>query len=127
MPFLGFWRDSSRSCSSMPWKEASISSKKSSLSTRGLNLLLGDFMVGIIALAFPQILSNGYGPLGKALTGEMVLWLMFILVFMKILATALTLGSGGSGGIFAPALYIGAMLGRGLRNRHQHPFPLHDR
>lgn len=72
---------------------------------------IGGFLVGIIGLAFPQIFSNGYGPLGKALMGEMVLWLMFALVFMKILATALTLGSGGSGGIFAPALYIGAMLG----------------
>ena len=72
---------------------------------------IGGFMVGIIGLAFPQIFSNGYPPMGKALMGEMVLWLMFILVFLKILATSLTLGSGGSGGIFAPALYIGAMLG----------------
>ena len=72
---------------------------------------LGGFLVGIIGLAFPQIFSNGYEPMGKALMGEMLLWLMFSLVFVKIIATSLTLGSGGSGGIFAPALYIGAMLG----------------
>ncbi len=72
---------------------------------------IGGFLVGIIGLAFPQIFSNGYEPMGLALMGNMAFWLMFSLVFLKILATALTLGSGGSGGIFAPALYIGAMLG----------------
>ncbi len=72
---------------------------------------IGGFLVGIIGLAFPQIFSNGYGPMGLALEGYMVFWLMLSLVFLKILATSLTLGSGGSGGIFAPALYIGAMLG----------------
>jgi CIC family chloride channel protein len=72
---------------------------------------IGGFLVGIIGLAFPQIFSNGYGPMGLALMGSMAFWLMFSLVFLKILATSLTLGSGGSGGIFAPALYIGAMLG----------------
>ena len=72
---------------------------------------LGGLLVGFIGLGFPQIFSNGYEPMGKALSGEMVLWLMFCLVFLKIIATSLTLGSGGSGGIFAPALYIGAMLG----------------
>jgi len=72
---------------------------------------LGGFLVGIIGLAFPQIFSNGYEPMGLALMGNMAFWLMASLVFLKILATSLTLGSGGSGGIFAPALYIGAMLG----------------
>lgn len=72
---------------------------------------IGGLLVGIIGLGFPQIFSNGYGPMGQALMGEMVLWLMFCLIFLKILATSLTLGSGGSGGIFAPALYIGAMVG----------------
>ncbi|UCF88124.1 MAG: chloride channel protein [bacterium] len=72
---------------------------------------IGGFLVGIIGLAFPQIFSNGYEPMGMALMGSMAFWLMFSLVFMKILATSITLGSGGSGGIFAPALYIGAMLG----------------
>ena len=72
---------------------------------------IGGFLVGIIGLAFPQIFSNGYEPMGLALMGNMAFWLMLSLVFLKILATSLTLGSGGSGGIFAPALYIGAMLG----------------
>ncbi len=72
---------------------------------------IGGFLVGIIGLAFPQVFSNGYEPMELALMGNMAFWLMLSLVFLKILATSLTLGSGGSGGIFAPALYMGAMLG----------------
>lgn len=72
---------------------------------------LGGLLVGMIGLMFPQIFGNGYDPMGKALMGEMAFTMMVLLVFLKILATSLTLGSGGSGGIFAPGLYIGAMLG----------------
>ena len=60
---------------------------------------LGGFLVGVIGLAFPQIFSNGYEPMGLALMGNMAFWLMLSLVFLKILATSITLGSGGSGGI----------------------------
>ena len=72
---------------------------------------LGGLILGSIGLVFPQIFGNGYGSMGDALMGRMAFQLMLILMFLKILATSLTLGSGGSGGVFAPALYIGAMLG----------------
>jgi chloride channel protein, CIC family len=72
---------------------------------------IGGLGVGIIALAFPQVMGVGYGSINDALYGNMIWYIAFILIFMKILATALTLGSGGSGGIFAPSLFMGAMIG----------------
>ncbi|UCG39134.1 MAG: chloride channel protein [bacterium] len=72
---------------------------------------IGGFIVGVVGLVFPQIFGNGYEPMSEALMGNMVVWVMMLLIFLKIIATSLTLGSGGSGGVFAPSLYIGAMLG----------------
>ena len=72
---------------------------------------LGGLVVGITAIFFPQILGNGYEFMEQAFTGEMVWGLALILVFMKIASTSVTLGSGGMGGVFAPSLFIGAMVG----------------
>jgi CIC family chloride channel protein len=75
---------------------------------------LGGLGVGLIALAFPQVLSMGYGWLQFAIDGntaELAVGTMLALVLLKILATSLTIGSGGSGGVFAPGLFIGGMLG----------------
>ena len=72
---------------------------------------LGGLGIGVIALAFPQVMGVGYDSINNALYGNMIWYVALILIFMKILATALTLGSGGSGGIFAPSLFMGAMLG----------------
>ena len=72
---------------------------------------LGGIGIGIIALVFPQIMGVGYDSINIALTGQMIWYFAIALIFMKILATSLTLGSGGSGGIFAPSLFMGAMLG----------------
>ena len=72
---------------------------------------LGGIGIGIIALVFPQIMGVGYDSINIALTGKMIWYFAIALIFMKILATSLTLGSGGSGGIFAPSLFMGAMLG----------------
>ncbi|MFQ5482076.1 MAG: chloride channel protein, partial [Nitrospinaceae bacterium] len=60
---------------------------------------LGGLAVGLLSIAFPQILGNGYDSIGKALNGDLFWGLAFGLVFLKILATGLTLGSGGLGGI----------------------------
>ena len=73
--------------------------------------LLGGFFVGIIALLFPQIMGVGYDSINEALHGNVIWYFALILVFIKIIATSLTLGSGGSGGIFAPSLFMGAMSG----------------
>ncbi len=72
---------------------------------------LGGLIIGSIALVFPQIMGVGYDSINNALHGNTVWHLAFVLIFVKILATSFTLGSGGSGGIFAPSLFIGAMLG----------------
>jgi CIC family chloride channel protein len=68
-------------------------------------------MIGLIGLYFPQIFGVGYEVIEKSINGGYSLYIIVALVFLKILATSITLGSGGSGGIFAPSLFIGAVLG----------------
>ena len=72
---------------------------------------MGGLLVGVIGLKFPQIFGVSYETMDAGLTNQMGLWLAFVLIFAKILGTSLTLGSGGSGGIFAPSLFLGAMTG----------------
>jgi len=72
---------------------------------------IGGFIVGVIALRFPQVYGVGYESINDALWGLDVRWLLGALILLKVAATSVTLGSGGSGGIFAPSLFIGAMLG----------------
>jgi CIC family chloride channel protein len=76
-----------------------------------LKAVLGGLIMGSMGLVFPQILGVGYGAIDLALMVKMSWWLMGLLVLLKILATSITIGSGGSGGIFAPSLFIGAMAG----------------
>ncbi len=71
----------------------------------------GAFLVGTTGIFFPHILGDGYEYIEKALDGNMLFLMMLALIFLKIIATSLTLGSGGAGGMFAPALFIGAMAG----------------
>lgn len=73
--------------------------------------VVGGLSIGIIALLFPQIMGVGYDSINAALHGNVIWYVALGLIFIKILATSLTLGSGGSGGIFAPSLFMGAMLG----------------
>ncbi len=75
---------------------------------------LGAVGVGLIALAYPQVLGGGYGWIEMAIHGQLIFSLMLILIFMKTLAFAFTVSSGGSGGVFAPTLYVGAMVGGSL-------------
>jgi chloride channel protein, CIC family len=72
---------------------------------------IGGLVVGAIAIALPQVFGVGYGALDDALWGKTALGLLVLLIPAKMLATSATLGSGGSGGIFAPSLFVGAMLG----------------
>lgn len=76
-----------------------------------LNPAIGGLAVGLMALKFPQILGGGYGWIQEAISGRIAMDLLIILMFMKILAFAFTVSSGGSGGVFAPTLFVGAMLG----------------
>jgi CIC family chloride channel protein len=82
---------------------------------------LGGLGVGLLALVLPQVLSGGYGWIQEAIYGRLAAELLIILVFAKMLAFALTLSSGGSGGIFAPSLFVGAMLGGFLAQLSHQP------
>ena len=73
--------------------------------------VIGGLALGCIGLFFPQIFGVGYETIELALYGKIAIVFVSALVLIKILATSITLGSGGSGGIFAPSLFIGAMLG----------------
>ncbi len=73
--------------------------------------VIGGLVIGIIGLFYPHVMGVGYDTINIALHGNMIWKLAVILVFVKIFATSITLGSGGSGGIFAPSLFMGAMVG----------------
>ena len=72
---------------------------------------IGGTLIGLIAIRFPEIFGVGYEAISEALTGDLGWRLLLVLVAVKIVAVSLTIGSGGSGGIFAPSLFIGAMVG----------------
>ncbi len=88
-----------------------------------LKPLAGAFMVGVIGIFFPQVMSDGYEHIEEALKGNLAFSLMFLLIFLKITATSITLGSGGAGGVFAPALFIGAMTGGAFGSIVKHFLP----
>jgi CIC family chloride channel protein len=72
---------------------------------------IGGLGMGLLGFFIPQVFGVGYGAIEEALHNDTVLTTLLVLLVAKILATSLTLGSGGSGGVFAPSLFIGAMLG----------------
>ncbi len=84
---------------------------KAVFAQRALRAAFGGLLLGAVALAYPQIQATGYPTVGQALQGRLPLQLMLALMAAKILATSLTLGSGGSGGVFGPAVFVGAMMG----------------
>lgn len=75
---------------------------------------IGGLAVGLIGVFFPQILGVGYGWLQLLINGDFTvipILILPVIIVLKIVATSLTIGSGGSGGVFGPALVIGGMLG----------------
>jgi CIC family chloride channel protein len=85
---------------------------------------LGGLLLGLLAMFIPQVLGSGYGWVQAALYGKMALWVMLVIALAKIVATSLTISSGGSGGVFAPSLVIGAMLGGTFGATAEILFPL---
>jgi CIC family chloride channel protein len=79
-----------------------------------LKPIFGALLMGLCAVELPQVMGNGYEHIQGALDGQLAWSLMLLLVAGKIVATSLTVGSGGVGGTFAPSLYIGTMLGGGF-------------
>jgi CIC family chloride channel protein len=90
---------------------------------RFLKPTLGGLLCGVILFFYPHVMDAGYGWVQMALEGKMLWQTMFIMAAMKILATSCTLGSGGSGGVFGPSIFIGAMLGGGFGYLGQQLFP----
>jgi CIC family chloride channel protein len=88
-------------------------------------LVLGT--IGLLTLksadGFPRVFGVGYGSIGDVLFGRLTLEVVLGLFIFKMLATVLTLGAGGSGGIFAPSLFMGAMLGTVFGQIAHHLFP----
>ncbi|MEN8161935.1 MAG: chloride channel protein, partial [Myxococcota bacterium] len=88
-----------------------------------LKLPIGGLCVGAIAIFLPHVYGVGYSTINDALTGALPLGLLVLLLGAKIMATSLTLGSGGSGGIFAPSLFLGAMTGGAIGTIVHQIFP----
>jgi CIC family chloride channel protein len=71
----------------------------------------GGLLMGLFGMLYPKVLSGGYGWLEQAILGQMTVATMVTIILAKTLATSVTLGSGMSGGMFAPALFVGGMSG----------------
>jgi CIC family chloride channel protein len=95
---------------------------------------VGGLLLGVFAFAYPaltginwdhvpQVYNVGYNIIEIALANDMLLGAAVVLMFAKLIATSLTLGSGGSGGVFAPSLFIGAMMGAAFELLLKHLFP----
>jgi len=87
---------------------------------------MGGLAIGGIIIFFPQVAGVGYQYVDQALNGGLVLSTMLALCVVKLVATIVSYASGNAGGIFAPSLYLGAMLGGavGLIAQHVAPFPI---
>ncbi|MBO0702833.1 MAG: chloride channel protein, partial [Candidatus Dormibacteraeota bacterium] len=72
---------------------------------------VGGILLGLVLLAVPQLYGVGYPVMGRALSGGYVLWFLLLLAAGKMVASSLTIGIGGSGGVFAPSLFVGASFG----------------
>jgi CIC family chloride channel protein len=87
--------------------------------------LAGGLLVGVMGWFVPQILGVGYTHVGAALNGGMALKLMVLLLVLKFFAVTTSYASGNAGGIFGPALFLGAMLGGIVGTAAHHLAPAH--
>jgi CIC family chloride channel protein len=88
-----------------------------------LKPVIGGLVVGAVGLYSLNLLGVGYEGITEALSGQLTLWVLLAFLALKVVATSVTLGSGGSGGIFAPSLFIGAMLGTAVGSLFGDFFP----
>lgn len=85
---------------------------------------IAGLMVGAIGyFGFPQVMGVGYDVIDQALHGQFIWQVLIALTFLKLFATTVSFSSGTPGGMFAPTLFIGAMLGGGVGAFEQHFFP----
>jgi CIC family chloride channel protein len=85
----------------------------------------GGLLVGLLGWFVPQVLGVGYEYVGQALNGNMAVKLMALLVVLKLITVTTSYASGNAGGIFGPALFIGAMLGGCVGTLAHRLFPAH--
>jgi CIC family chloride channel protein len=83
---------------------------------------VGGIVLGVLLLALPQMYGVGYPVMYKATAGGYLLWFLILLAFAKIAATSLSIGIGGSGGVFAPSLFIGVTSGMAFGDIVHHLF-----
>ena len=83
---------------------------------------VGGIVLGLLLLALPQMYGVGYPVMYQATAGGYVLWFLILLALAKIAATSLTIGIGGSGGVFAPSLFIGVTSGMAFGDLVHHVF-----
>ena len=95
-------------------------------STRMWQPAMGGLAIGLILVVFPQVAGVGYQHIDQALNGGLALTALATLGIVKMGATIISYSSGNAGGIFAPSLYLGAMLGGavGLLAQLVAPFPI---
>lgn len=91
---------------------------------RWIKPALGGLVLGVLAFFLPEVLGGGYKWIQAAIDGQVAIGLMAALVLGKILSTSFTISSGGSGGVFAPSLYIGSMVGGFFGASSSRLFPL---
>jgi CIC family chloride channel protein len=85
---------------------------------------IAGLLVGIAGIFLPEIFGEGYHAIGDVLNGQNeTIWLLFALMIAKLVMTPISIGGGFAGGVFAPALFIGAMLGGGFGLVAQNLFP----
>ncbi len=85
--------------------------------------VFGGVTVGLMGLFVPEVMGVGYNNVDKVLNGDVVLKLVVLFAVLKIVATAVCYASGNAGGIFGPALFIGAMMGAGVGSVAHSLFP----
>jgi CIC family chloride channel protein len=83
----------------------------------------GGLLVGLVGWFVPQVLGVGYGFVGDALNGRMAFRLMLLLLVLKLITVTTSYASGNAGGIFGPALFLGAMVGGSVGTVAHHFFP----
>ena len=83
---------------------------------------VGGIALGLLLLAIPQLYGVGYPVMYKTTAGGYALWFVILLAFGKIAATSLSIGIGGSGGVFAPSLFIGVTSGMAFGDIAHHMF-----
>ncbi len=91
--------------------------------TRYFQPAVAGLLIGLIGIKLPQVMGAGYAVIDEALHGQFTWKLLLVLALLKILTTGLSFLSGTPGGMFAPSLFIGAMLGGAVGSVEQHFFP----